>query len=107
MNRFAVSLWRYAGCEEELKSLQKMLDEILQRMRNPVPLAAILGEMVIHAEIHGDILPFKEYSVSAQTAEEVLRDAQQLLDNLGIEQPVADVALVDDPSVQCARYVDE
>ena len=32
VNRFAVSFWQYAGYEDELKSLQKMIDEILQRV---------------------------------------------------------------------------
>ena len=37
VNRFAVSIWRYAGNETELKNLQEMLDEILQRIKDPVP----------------------------------------------------------------------
>ena len=37
VNRFAVSIWQYAGYEKELKILQKMLNEILLRINNPVP----------------------------------------------------------------------
>ncbi len=37
VNRFAVSLWKYAGQDETLDQLQKMLDEILQKMQTPVP----------------------------------------------------------------------
>lgn len=37
VNRFAVSIWKYAGYENELKSLHKMLSEILQNIKNPVP----------------------------------------------------------------------
>ena len=147
VNRFAVSIWQYAGYEEELKNLQKMLSEILQRIKGPVPdnmsftdyyeqiwrtdeimdvaiygyfqfksvqmalenredLASVLGEMGIHKEIN-DRLPFhKKYSISAQTAKEVLHDIRQLLDNLGIEQPRVNIELVDDPSIHCVNYID-
>ena len=37
VNRFAVSLWRYAGYEQELDCLEKMLNEVLRSMKNPVP----------------------------------------------------------------------
>ena len=37
VNRFAVSIWQYAGYKNELDSLQKMINEILQRIVNPVP----------------------------------------------------------------------
>ena len=37
VNRFAVSLWRYAGYEKELLYLQKMLNGIMQGIKNPVP----------------------------------------------------------------------
>lgn len=37
VNRFAVGIWQYAGYEDELKSLQQMIDEILQRIQDPVP----------------------------------------------------------------------
>lgn len=145
VNRFAVGIWKYAGCEKELKSLQKMLNEILQNIENPVPhnmsftdyyeqiwetdqimqvpiygyfqfmsvqmaledeseLATVFKEMGIHKEINNSLFPYKEYFISAETAKEVLNDLQHLLDNLGIEYPVVDIELVDDPSTQCARY---
>ena len=37
VNDFAVNLWAYAGYEKELKALYKMLNEILERIKNPVP----------------------------------------------------------------------
>lgn len=147
VNRFAVSFWRYAGYEKELKSLKKMLNEILQKMKNPVPdhmsfieyyeqiwetdrimevsiygyfqfksvqkaledrneLAAILREMGIHKEINKSLFSHKKYSISAETAKEVLNDLQHLLDNLGIEQPIVELELVDDPSIHCVKYFD-
>lgn len=37
VNKFAVSIWKYAGYEKELKTLRKMLEEILQKIKSPVP----------------------------------------------------------------------
>lgn len=37
VNRFAVSIWRYAGYEQELKDLKKMINDALQRIKDPVP----------------------------------------------------------------------
>lgn len=37
VNRFAVSIWDYAGFEKELRNLKAMLDEILDRIKSPVP----------------------------------------------------------------------
>ena len=147
VNRFAVSIWQYAGYEQELKTLQKMLSEMLQRIKNPVPenmsftdyyeqiwatdeiikvpiygyfqfksvqtalanredLATVLGEMGIHTEISNRPLSHKKYSISVQTAKEALHDIRYLLDSLGIEQPMVDVELVDDPSIHCVNYID-
>lgn len=144
VNRFAVSIWQYAGYENELNFLQKMMNEILQRIKDPVPnnmsftdyytqiwgtdeimkvavygyfqfrnvqmalekredLETILGEMGIHKKISSRHIPYKNYSISACTAKEVLYDIRKLLDSLNIEQPPADVELVDDPSIQCAN----
>ena len=156
VNRFAVSIWDYAGFEKELRNLKAMLDEILDRIKSPVPahmsfvdfyeqiwgtdqlmnvavygyfqfesvrmaleeketLADVLEEMGIHkkTEIHSkteihpaDTAPVffdKEYTISAQTAQEVLCDVRQFLNGMGIEQPEAEVKLVDDPMVQCAQ----
>ena len=50
--------------------------------------------------------PHKKYSISSQTAKEALHDIRQLLDSLGIEQPMVDVELVDDPLIQCVNYCD-
>lgn len=144
VNRFAVSIWQYAGYEQELDELQKMINEILQRMKTPVPdhmsfteyyeqiwgteelmqvpiygyfqfksvqmalenrenLEAVLSEMGIRKEISNQSLPQKKYQISADTAKEVLHDIRYLLDGLGIEQPLVDVELVDDPSIQCVK----
>lgn len=146
VNRFAVSIWQYAGYEDELRSLQKMMNEVLQRIKNPVPdnmsftdyyeqiwetdeimkveiygyfqfksvqmalenrenLETVLEEMGIHKEISNRCLPYKKYSISAYTAKEALHDIRHLLDSLGIEQPLVDFELVDDPSVQCANWI--
>lgn len=148
VNRFAVGIWKYAGYEKELKSLQKMLSEILQNIKCPVPdhmsfteyyesiwgtdqitqvpiygyfqfksvlmaleggyeLAAVFKEMGIHNDINHGRCPYKEYFVSAETAKEVLNDLQHLLNNMGIEQPVVDMILVDDPTIQCGGLFDE
>ncbi|MCI8941229.1 MAG: hypothetical protein HFH12_14820 [Dorea sp.] len=147
MNRFAVSIWQYAGYEDELKSLQKMIDEILQRVKNPVPdnmsfidyyeqiwetdeimkvavygyfqfksvqmalenrenLETVFEEMGIHKKISNRCPFYKKYSISAYTSKEALRDIQHFLDSLGVEQPLVDVKLVDDPSIQCANCTD-
>ena len=45
----------------------------------------------------------KEYTISARTAQEVLGDVRQFLNGMGIEQPEAEVDLVDDPMIQCAQ----
>lgn len=141
VNRFAVGIWKYAGYEKELIILQKMLREILQNIKSPVPdnmsfidfyesiwgtdqimevpiygyfqfksvqmaledgseLAAVFKEMGIHEEIHNSKCAYKEYFISAETAKEVLNDLQHFLHHLGIEQPVVDIELVDDPSIQ-------
>lgn len=147
VNKFAVSIWQYAGYEAELKNLQKMINEILQNIENPVPgnisfidyyeqiwgtneimnvavygyfqfksvqmalenrenLESVLEEMGIHKKISSRHPSHKKYSISAYTAKEALRDIRHLLDSLGIEQPLADVELVDDPSIQCAKNID-
>lgn len=148
VNRFAVSLWRYAGYERELQYLQKMLHEILHGIKNPVPagmsieeyyehiwgtdqimdvavygylqfssvlmalenraeLPEILKKMGTHKEINLAAVPYKKYSVSAETAKEVLNDLRHFLDVLGVDQPAADVELVDDPTTQCMSVRDE
>ena len=72
-------------------------------------LADVLREMGIHSrvEIHkAEAAPVffnKEYMISAQTAREVLGGVRQLLDEMWIDQPEAEVVLVDDPTVQCAQ----
>lgn len=63
-------------------------------------LADVLREMGVHKEIHPISFPHKEYAVSAETAKEVLHDLRRLLDGLGVEQPAADIELMDDPAVQ-------
>ena len=146
VNRFAVGIWRYAGYEQELKDLQKIVNEALQRMKDPVPehmtftqyyeqlwgtaeltqvpiygylqfksvqmalenredLETVLMEMGIHTKIGAHSPAGKKYSISADTAREALHDIRCLLDGLGIEQPLVDVQLVDDPSIQCADYL--
>lgn len=147
VNRFAVSIWQKAGYVRELDRLQKMMNENLHRMKNPVPnsmsftdyyrkiwetdeimevpiygyfqfksvqmalekreeLETVLEEMGIRKKICDRHISYKKYSISAYTAKEVLCDIRHMLDILGIEQPLADVELVDDPSVHCARCKD-
>lgn len=147
VNRFAVSIWQYAGYEQELNELQKMINETLQRMKNPVPdhmsfieyyeqiwgteelmqvpiygyfqfksvqmglenredLETVLTEMGIRKEIGNQSLTNKKYQISADTAKEALHDIRYLLYGLGIEQPLVDIELVDDPSIQCANCID-
>lgn len=147
VNRFAVSIWQYAGYEKELKDLHKMINETLPKMKDPVPddmsfteyyehiwgtdelmqipiygyfqfksvqmaleniadLEIVLMEMGIHKKLAGRVSPIKKYSISSDTAKEALHDIRYLLDGLGIEQPLVDIELVDDPSIQCANYMD-
>lgn len=147
VNRFAVSIWRFAGYEQELKDLEKMINEILQRIKDPVPnhmsftgyyeeiwgtdelmkvpiygyfqfksvlmalenredLENVLIEMGIHKEVGDQSLACKKYPISADTAKEAIHDIRHLLNSLGIEQPLVDVELVDDPSIQCADCID-
>ena len=82
----------------QFKSVQMALE-------NKEDLATVLGEMGIHREINYRCLSHKKYSISAQTAKEVLHDIRNLLDSLGIEQPMTDIELVDDPSIQCVKYI--
>ena len=83
----------------QFKSVQMALE-------NKEDLATVLGEIGIHKEINNRLPSHKEYSISAQTAKEALHDIRQLLDGLGIEQPMTDIELVDDPSIQCVKYID-
>ena len=147
VNRFAVSIWRYAGYEQELKELEKMINETLQRIKDPVPnhmsfteyyeqiwgtdelmqvpiygylqfksvqmaienkedLSSVLMEMGIRKEIGSQNLAYKKYPISADTAKEALNDIRNLLDRLGIEQPLVNLEFVDDPSIQRIDCVD-
>lgn len=138
---------QYAGYEQELKDLKKMINEVLQRIKNPVPdhmsftmyyeqiwgtdeimqvpiygyfqfksvqmalenredLENVLMKMGIHKEIGNQSPAYKRYPISSDTAKEALHDIRNLLDRSGIEQPLTEVELVDDPSIQCADCVD-
>lgn len=146
VNRFAVSIWQYAGYEQELEELKKIINEILQRTKDPVPndmsfteyyeqiwgtnelmqipiygyfqfksvqmaletkedLENVLMEMGIHKKIGNQRFVYKRYLISSATAKEVLNDVRYLLDRLGVEQPLVDVELVENPAVQCADYI--
>ncbi len=37
VNRFAVGIWKYAGYEQELEELAKIINETLQKLKVPVP----------------------------------------------------------------------
>ena len=37
VNRFAVSIWKYAGYEQELKELYEIINEALRKIKVPVP----------------------------------------------------------------------
>ena len=147
VNRFAVSIWRFAGYGQELKELEKMINETLQRIKDPVPnhmsfteyyeqiwgtdelmqvpiygylqfksvqmalenkedLSNVLMEMGIHKEIGSQSLAYKKYPISADTAKEALNDIRNLIDRLGIEQPLVNLEFVDDPSIQRIDCVD-
>lgn len=75
-------------------------------LENREALENVLMEMGIYKKIENQSLNYKKYQISADTAKEVLHDVCQLLDRLGIDQPQVDVELVDDPSIQCANYID-
>lgn len=146
VNRFAVSIWKYAGYEKELKDLRKMLEDILQKIKSPIPEEmsfiefyeqiwgteqmmsvwvygyfqfegvrmalekmeepdTVLKEMGIDTEIRYDTVRYKAYEISAVTAKEVLKDVQKILNDMGIEQPMTQIELVDDPFLQCANIV--
>lgn len=143
VNRFAVGFWSYAGYDAELRDLEKMLQEILQKIPCPVPeglsftefyeqiwhtdqimevpiygyfqfksvlmaleekegLAEVFQEMEICRPLKDVVYPYKKYSISAKTAQEVLDDLQRFLDGLGLEHPNVKLELVDDPSTHCA-----
>ena len=82
----------------QFKSVQMALE-------NRGDLATVLGEMGIHKEINNRLPSHMEYSIFAQTAKEALHDIRQLFDGLGIEQPMTDIELVDDPSIHCVKYI--
>lgn len=143
VNRFAVGFWAYAGYDEELHDLEKLLSGILQKMKSPVPdnlsftayyeqiwntdqimevpiygyfqfksvlmaleereeLAEVFKEMGINRLLNDKVYPYKKYSFSVETAQMVLDDLQQFLDDVGVEHPMVTLELVDDPSTHCA-----
>lgn len=59
--------------------------------------------MDIRKKICDKHISYIKYSISDYTAKEVLCDIRHMLDSLGIEQPLADVELVDDPSIHCVN----
>lgn len=94
VNRFAVGVWRYAGYEQELKDLQKLVNEALQRMKDPVPdhmtFTRYYGQIWGTAEltqvpIYG-YLQFK----SVQTALENREDLETVLMEMGIHTEITD-----------------
>lgn len=92
VNRFAVNIWRCAGYEEELNSLQKMVTEILQRMDNPVPDGISFTdfyeqiwetEQITEVSIYG-YFQFK----SVQMALEGREDLTAILKEMGIHKEI-------------------
>lgn len=75
-------------------------------LENREDLENVLMEMGIHKEIGNQSPAYKRYPISSDTAKEALHDIRNLLDRSGIEQPLTEVELVDDPSIQCADCVD-
>ena len=97
VNRFAVSIWRYAGYEKQLQGLQEMLDEILQKIKNPVPdhmsfadyYEQIWGtEQLMEVSTYG-YLQFK----SVQTALEGSEKLEDILQEMGIQIKIRPAAL--------------
>lgn len=142
VNRFAVGFWEYAGYHEELYTLEKMLREILHKMKCPVPddlsfiayyeqiwdtsqimevliygyfqfksvlmalenreeLAEVFKEIGIDRILDYKMHPYKKYTISIETAQTVIDDLQQFLDDLGLDHPKVNLELVDDPSIHC------
>ena len=92
VNRFAVSIWQYAGYEQELNDLQKMINETLQRMKDPVPdhmsfteyYEQIWGtEELMQVPIYG-YFQFK----SVQMALENKEDLETVLTEIGIRKGI-------------------
>ena len=76
---------------------------VLMALEAERELAGTLRKMGIHKEIIHNVSSHKSYLTAAETAKEVLNDVRQLLTDLGIEQPVTEVELVDDPSIHCVK----
>ncbi|MBD5522852.1 MAG: hypothetical protein HDR04_00235 [Lachnospiraceae bacterium] len=92
VNRFAVSIWQYAGYEQELNDLKKMINETLQRMKDPVPdhmsfteyYEQIWGtEELMQVPIYG-YFQFK----SVQMALENKEDLETVLTEMGIRKGI-------------------
>ena len=64
----------------------------------------VLMEMGIHKNDDQKFV-YKKYLISSDTTREVVEDVRHLLDGLGIEQPLVEVKLVDNPTIQCADSV--
>ena len=92
VNRFAVSIWRFAGYGQELKELEKMINETLQRIKDPVPNHMSFTEYyeqiwgtdeLMQVPIYG-YLQFK----SVQMALENKEDLSNVLIEMGIHKEI-------------------
>lgn len=77
---------------------------VLMALEDREGLADVLKEMGIEASLYGNVSPCRRYSISVETAQDVLDFLQQFLDDIGIGHPNVDLELVDEPSVQCASF---
>lgn len=111
VNNFAVSIWQYAGYEEALKNLHKMINEILQRIKDPVPNHMSFADFyeqlwgtdqIMDVAIYG-YFQFKSVQLSLENREGL----ETVLEKMGIEQPLVDLHLVDDPSIQCVNWIEK
>jgi uncharacterized protein YfkK (UPF0435 family) len=93
-----VSIWQYAGYEQELNDLQQMINETLQRMKNPVPehmsfaeyYEQIWGtEELMQVPIYG-YFQFK----SVQMALENRENLQAVLAEMGMRREIGNQSLI-------------
>lgn len=75
---------------------------VLMALEEGEGLPEAFKEIGIGGTLDYKVYPYKKYSISAETAQTVLDDLQQFLDDLGLEHPKVSLELIDDPSTHYA-----
>lgn len=97
VNRFAVSIWRYAGYEQELNDLKKLINDALQRIKDPVPDHMSFTEYYEQLWGTDELMQVPIYGYfqfkSVQTALENREDLGTVLMEMGIHKEIGNQSL--------------